>query len=112
MMSLRKMLWVATALGVLAGAAWADPMRTVFTKENKFPGALKPELSLAGGGSSYDADEADADVERFFVTPGLRFGLTDRLAVLAAVPYAGYSEGDLDEKPLLRTSTLRERAPG
>ena len=100
MMSLRKMLWVATALGVLAGAAWADPMRTVFTKENKFPGALKPELSLAGGGSSYDADEADADVERFFVAPGLRFGLTDRLAVLAAVPYAGYSEGDLDEKGL------------
>ena len=100
MMKLRKVLWIATALGVLAGVASADPMRTVFTKENKFPGALKPELSLAGGGSSYDADEADADVERFFVAPGLRFGLTDRLAVLAAVPYAGYSEGDLDEKGL------------
>ena len=84
MMSLRKMLWVATALGVLAGAAWADPMRTVFTKENKFPGALKPELSLAGGGSSFEVDGADADIERYFVTPGVRFGLTDRLTLLAA----------------------------
>ena len=100
MMSLRKMLWVATALGVLAGAAWADPMRTVFTKENKFPGALKPELSLAGGGSSFEVEGADADIERYFVTPGVRFGLTDRLTLLAAVPYAGYSDEDLDESGL------------
>lgn len=100
MMSLRKMLWVATALGVLAGAAWADPMRTVFTKENKFPCALKPELSLAAGGSSYEVDEADADIERYFVTPSARFGLTDRLTLLAAVPYAGYSDEVLDESGL------------
>ena len=100
MMSLRKMLWVATALGVLAGAAWADPMRTVFTKENKFPGALKPELSLAGGGSSFEVDGADADIERYFVTPGVRFGLTDRLTLLAAVPFAGYSDEELDESGL------------
>lgn len=100
MMSLRKMLWVATALGVLAGSAWADPMRTVFTKENKFPGALKPELSLSGGGSSFDVDGADADIERYFVTPGARFGLTDRLTILAAVPYAGYSDETLDESGL------------
>ena len=99
-MSLRKMLWVATALGVLAGTAWADPMRTVFTKENKFPGALKPELSLAAGGSSYEVEGADADIERYFVTPGLRFGLTDRLTLLAAVPYAGYSDETLDESGL------------
>ena len=100
MMSLRKMLWVATALGVLAGSAWADPMRTVFTKENKFPGALKPELSLAGGGSSFEVDGADADIERYFVTPGVRFGLTDRLTLLAAVPFAGYSDEELDESGL------------
>ena len=100
MMSLRKMLWVATALGVLAGAAWADPMRTVFTKENKFPGALKPELSLAGGGSSFDPADSTEDVEKYFVTPGVRFGLTDRLTLLAAVPYAGYSDGTLDESGL------------
>ena len=100
MMSLRKMLWAATALGVLAGSAWADPMRTVFTKENKFPGALKPELSLAGGGSSFDSADADADVETYFVTPGVRFGLTDRLTLLAAVPYAGYSDETLDESGL------------
>ena len=100
MMSLRKMLWVATALGVLAGAAWADPMRTAFTKENTLPGALKPELSLAGGGSSFEVDGADADIERYFVTPGVRFGLTDRLTLLAAVPFAGYSDEELDESGL------------
>ena len=100
MMNLRKGLWAAVALCVLAGMASADPMRTVFTKENKFPGALKPELSLFGGASSFDADEADGDVDRYFVTPGGRFGLTDRLTLLASVPYAGYSEGDLDESGL------------
>ena len=100
MMKLRKVLWIATALGVLAGVASADPMRTVFTKENKFPGALKPELSLAGGGSSFEVDGADADIERYFVTPGVRFGLTDRLTLLAAVPFAGYSDEELDESGL------------
>ena len=100
MMNLRKGLWAAVALCVLAGMASADPMRTVFTKENKFPGALKPELSLFGGASSFDADEADGDVDRYFVAPGARFGLTDRLTLLASVPYAGYSEGDLDESGL------------
>ena len=97
MMNLRKGLLAAVALCVLAGMASADPMRTVFTKENKFPGALKPELSLFGGASSFDADEADGDIDRYFIAPGARFGLTDRLNLLASVPYAGYSEGDLDE---------------
>ena len=100
MMSLRKCLLAALALGVTAGMASADPMRTVFTKENKFPGALRAELSLAGSGSSYDADQADGDIDRYAVVPGVRFGVTDRLALLAAVPYAGYSEGDLDESGL------------
>ena len=100
MMNLRKGLLAAVALCVLAGMASADPMRTVFTKENKFPGALKPELSLFGGASSFDADEADGDIDRYFIAPGARFGLTDRLTLLASVPYTGYSEGDLDESGL------------
>jgi hypothetical protein len=94
------MLWVATALGVWAGSAWADPMRTAFTKENKFPGALKPELSLAAGGSSFDPADSTEDVEKYSVTPSLRFGLTDRLTLVAAVPYAGYSDETLDESGL------------
>lgn len=100
MMNLRRGWLAAVALCVLAGMASADPMRTVFTKENKFPGALKPELSLSGVASSFDADEADGDVDRYFIAPGARFGLTDRLTLLASVPYAGYSEGDLDESGL------------
>ena len=99
-MRLQKWLWTALALCVIASVASADPIRTVFTKENKFPEAMGLELSLSGGGSSFDADVADEDVDRFFVAPGARFGLTDRLAVLAEVPYAGYSVGDLDEDGL------------
>lgn len=100
MMNLRKGLWAAMALCVLAGVASAEPMRTVFTKENKFPGALKPELSLGGGASSFDADNPNGDIDRYFITPSARFGLTDRLTLVAAVPYVGYSEGDLDESGL------------
>ncbi len=101
MMSLRKGLWIAMAVCVLAGTALAEPMRTVFTKENKFPGAMKPELSLSGGGTSYDPETWGVDdVTTYSVGPGVRFGLTDRLAVLADVPYVGYSSGDVDENGL------------
>lgn len=99
-MSLQKLLWAAVALCVIAGVASADPMRTVFTKENKFPGAMGFDLSLAGGASSYDAEVAEEDVDTYFVAPGARFGLTDRLTVLAEVPYVGYSVGDMDESGL------------
>ncbi len=95
-MSLQKLLWAAMALCVTAGVAFADPMRTVFTKENKFPEALKGELSLLGGGSSYDSDGFEGDVSKYYIAPGGRFGLTDRLAVLAEVPYGGYSSDTTD----------------
>ena len=78
-MSLRKLCWAAVALGVCAGAVSADPMRTVFTKENKFPEALRGELSVAGGGSSYDGDRVLGDVSKYYVAPGARFGLADRV---------------------------------
>lgn len=97
-MSLQKLLWASVVLGVMVGVASADPMRTVFTKENKFPGAMGLELSLAGGGTSYDNDKADEDVSTFFVAPGVRFGLADRLTILAEVPFNGYSAGGMDEK--------------
>ncbi len=101
MMSLRKWLWAALALCVTAGVALADPMRTVFTKENKFPGAMKAELSLAGGGSSYDPEDWEAeDEESYWGAPGVRFGVTDRLTLLAEVPVVGYSAGDMDETGL------------
>lgn len=99
-MKLQKWLWAAMAVGMMAGMTWADPMRTVFTKENKLPGAMGLELSLAGGGSAHDGEVSAEDVSKYFVAPGVRFGLTDRLAILAEVPYAGYSHGDLDENGL------------
>ncbi len=99
-MRLHTWLWAAMALGVVAGMASADPMRTVFTKENKFPGALGWELSLGGGGSSYDGSATVADNDYWSIVPGVRFGLTDQVALRGEVPYAGYSSGDLDEQGL------------
>ncbi len=99
-MSLQKLLWAAVALCVTASLASADPMRTVFTKENKFPGAMGTELSLGAGGSSYEDDRLGEDATSYFIAPGARFGLTDRLTVLAEIPYAGYSFGDMDENGL------------
>lgn len=100
MISLRKWLWIAMVLVMVAGMASADPMRTVFTKENKFPGAMGWELSLGGGAASYDAAMAKDDLDWWSVDPGVRFGLTDRVALLANVPYVGYSVGDDSESGL------------
>lgn len=100
MMNLRKWMLVALAVCVTAGLVSADPVRTVFTKENRFPDVMGWEIWLGGGASSYDNDNTNEDLEQFFITPGVRFGLTDRLALLAEFPYVGYSEGDLDEKGL------------
>jgi len=100
MMSLRKWLWVAVAGIVVAGAASADPMRTVFTKENKFPEALKAELGLSAGWISYDEQKVGEDADSYSIAPGARFGLTDRLALRAEVPYVGYSIGEMDEDGL------------
>lgn len=99
-MSLQKLLWAAVALCVTAGVVAAEPMRTVFTKENKFPGEMKTELSLGGGGSSYKNDATDEDSSTYFIAPGARFGLTDRLTILGEVPFVGYSAGDKDESGL------------
>lgn len=97
-MSLQKLLWGIVACSVMAGTAWADPMRTIFTKENKFPEAMGFEVYLSGGGSTFDADMSGEDVDLFDVGPGARFGVTDRLAVRADVPFRMVSAGDLDEK--------------
>lgn len=100
MMNLRKLWLAALALCVTAGVVSADPIRTLFTKENKFPGAMSWELFLAGGGSSLDDDSVAEDADTYFVAPGARFGLTDRVAIWAAAPFAGFSAGDLDEQGL------------
>ena len=99
-MSLQKWLWAAVAFGVAAGVVSADPMRTVFTKENKFPGSMGWELSLGAKGISFDEDMVGSDMDWWSVAPGVRFGLTDRVALQAEVPYVGYSMDDEDESGL------------
>lgn len=99
-MSLQKLLWVLVGVCVVASAALADPVRTLFTRENKFPGAMGWELSLGGGGASYDAAMANQDMDWWSVAAGVRFGVTERVALRAEVPYVGYSIGNVDESGL------------
>ena len=101
MMSLRKLVWVAVTLVVTAGVVSADPMRTVFTKENKFPGVWGTEVSIGSGGTYYDDDDNSFnDVDTFQITPAVRFGVTERLALSAKVPYVGYSSGNVEDEGL------------
>ncbi len=97
-MSLQKLLWMIVGVCVVAGAAWADPVRTVFVRENKFPGAMGWEVGLEGGVSSFDAAMANDDMDWWSIGPAVRFGATDRVALRANLPYVGYSAGNVDEK--------------
>lgn len=96
MMSFQKVLLAAMALCMMAGMALADPMRTVFTMENNFPDAMGWEVSLGGGATTYERDRPADDINSYFIGPEARFGVTDRLALNAAIPLAGYDDGDDD----------------
>ncbi len=91
-----KLLVSVAALGLLASMASAEPMRTVFTKENRLPEQLGGEVSIQGGYAGYDDKDSKLDGSIYDVGPAFRFGLHDRLALTAYVPVAGwdYSHGD------------------
>ena len=92
-MNLQKLMWAAAAASLVAGAALADPVRTIFTMENKFPEAMGWEVELGGSGATYDGSRAVARFDSYAGYLGARFGATDRLALRAAVPYVYYSTG-------------------
>jgi len=95
-MSFQKWFLAAMALCVTASVSLADPMRTIFTKENKFPEAMGWEVSVGGGASSYEGDD-NSKLDTAFGAAGARFGVTDRLALSTEVPMAYYSSTDDNE---------------
>ncbi len=97
-MRFSKLLVSAAALGLLASVASADPMRTVFTKENRLPEQLGGEVSLQGGYSGYDDKDSDLDGSIYDFGPAFRFGLHDRLALTAYIPVAGWDRSHGDHK--------------
>ena len=99
-MTYRKLLWIAVAFVFVAGVAWADPVRTIFTRENKFPEPLRFEVELFGYGTSYDGATSAEDVDMFDFGPEARVGLTDWLAVRGGLPFRSISIGDLDKRGL------------
>jgi len=96
-MSFQKWFLAAMALCITASVAIADPMRTVFTKENKFPEAMGWEVSLGGGATSYKDNGSAGDIDTSFIAPAARFGVTERLALTAEIPMVGYSSDAMDE---------------
>lgn len=91
-----KLLVSVATLGLLASMASAEPMRTVFTKENRLPEQFGGEVSIQGSYSGYDDEDSDLDGSLWEVGPALRFGIFDRLAFTAYVPFNGwdYSKND------------------
>lgn len=98
-MRFSKLLVSAAALGLLVSVASAEPMRTVYTMENRLPEQLGVELSVQGAYAGYDGRLSTEDGTVYQVGPALRFGITDRLALTAWVPWAGYdfSHGNSDD---------------
>ena len=93
-----KLLVSVAALGLVASMASAEPVRTIYTMENRMPGNLGVELGVQGGYTGYDDEDSKLDGTRWQVGPALRLGVTDRLALTAYVPVNGfdYSQGDND----------------
>lgn len=89
-MRFEKLMVSVAALGLLAGVASAEPIRTIYTMENRLPEQLGFELSVQGFFAGYDAEESTDDGSIYQVGPAMRFGITDRLALTAWVPVAGY----------------------
>lgn len=76
-----KKILAAGVLMVCAVSIYAEPIRTVTTKENKFPKQGQVEV-----GSTFLHQEEDLrDVQD--ITPYLRVGVVENLAVFARVPY-------------------------
>lgn len=96
-MKFGKLFVSVAALGLLASVAPAEPVRTVFTLENRLPEQLGVELGVKGMFAGYDAEYSTDDGRIYEVGPEARFGITDRLALTAWVPWTGYDDGhDMD----------------
>lgn len=101
-MRIKRMWWWAVlAYGAMIGFAAAEPVRTLFTMENKMPEAGQLELGLGGGATTYEAEDwREEDATHYELAPALRYGLTDRLALRTKIPFVGYSIGNGDEQGL------------
>ncbi len=89
-MRFEKLMVSVAALGLLASVASAEPVRTLFTMENRLPEQLGVELSVQGIFAGFDAEYSTDDAVIYQVGPAARFGITDRLALTAWVPFAGW----------------------
>lgn len=89
---MKKLCWVSGLLCLaMSAGVWAEPMRTVLTKENRFPYERQVEGSAWGVYKDFDA------YDYYAVTPMARYGLFDHLAVWGALPLAMTDDDNGDE---------------
>lgn len=96
---MKKVLTMALAIAA-GGWARAEPMRPLYVKENKFPGAGKLEAGALARYAEYDREDQTISAggqsivfsrmghrDEVILAPYLRYGLLDHLAVEASLPY-------------------------
>jgi hypothetical protein len=107
---MRKLLAVVLVL-TFAGVCMAEPMRPLMTKENKFPGQARLEAGFLWTHIDYAEREASVELvedelviteatdrEEMAVTPYVRAGLLDNVAVFGALPIRSIDEERGDDE--------------
>ncbi len=77
---MKKILVLALVLS-FTSMGYAEPIRTVLTKENRFPGENRLEIGTMG--RYVELDNADLTA----ITPYARYGVLDHLAIFGTVPF-------------------------
>lgn len=91
---MRKCLIVVGVLLFAATVIRAEPMRPLFSKENKMPGLHRLEVGVVGTYKEVPEEQpvglatAKWDRDEYWGIPYARFGVTENFALLAEVPFA------------------------
>lgn len=95
-MSQSKWLFPILFVSAIPYTAHAEPQRTALSLENKFPRWEQVEV-----GATYEAAERDEEfreVDLWAVSPYVRYGLLENLAVRLDVPYVGFDASPGDDE--------------
>ena len=89
-------LTLVLAMAIGAGAAHAEPIRTLLSKENRFPDVRELELGVLGTFAEYTDNKEQnlqIDANQYVLTPQLRYMAGKDFALLAKLP-VGYYDPD------------------
>ncbi len=97
----RRYLVVLVSMCLIAGFAYGEAQRTVFTHENRVPEARQLEVGVGGSFSEFpeDTQRGFKGYDSYAFGPYLRYGLDERFSVNADIPfmYIDRRDGDSDQ---------------